>query len=311
MFSVLRRARAVGDGPEREMVRMREFRVVVATDGSPGGTAAVAVALAFPWPTRSNAQAVIARSRPSVARNWPAPAWAVVDERFDRMATAARRALRRRWPNADVVVLDKSPVEAVVGVARGAGAIVVGSRGYGALARLVMGSVSRGVVRRASCPTLVVRSRPRSIRRFALGLDGSANARRAVDLVARLRAPRGGRVTLVRALEPLRVGSLGVMPAGARGVLARQLAQARKQQVRRARRDLAAAAVVLKRAGWRMRTAIRWGIPLDEVLNAARETRADVLVVGVRGTGGVARLLLGSVAEGVLSRARVPVLVVR
>jgi ATP-dependent RNA helicase DeaD len=48
---------------------------------------------------------------------------------------------------------------------------------------------------------------------------------------------------------------------------------------------------------------------LEELLDAAKG--ADVLVVGARGVGGVERLLLGSVAERVVSRAPVPVLVVR
>lgn len=291
------------------MARTREFRVVVGTDGSPGARAAVAVALEFPWPARSQAEGVLARARPMVVADWPAPVWAAVDESLDRAATAARRALKARWPTADVVILDKPPAEAIVAEARGAGAVVVGSRGHGALGRMVLGSVSRDVVRLAKCPTLVVRSRPRSINRFVLGVDGSANARRAVRFMARLRTPRGAQVTLVRALEPVRVGVLGLMPAGVRRALARELDAVREEQVQRARRDLAAASAMLRRAGWGVRSAVRWGIPLDELLDAARDS--DVLVVGARGTGGVARLVLGSVAEGVLSRARVPVLVVR
>jgi nucleotide-binding universal stress UspA family protein len=246
-----------------------------------------------------------------VAADWPATVWAAVDESMDRVAGAAQRALRSRWPTAEVAVLDKPPADAIVAEGRGADAIVVGSRGYGALARLVLGSVSRTVVRRASSPTLVVRSRPREIRRFVLGLDGSANSRRAVEFVARLQPPRGGQVSLVSALEPMRVGSLGLMPAGVRGTLARELTAARDQQMQTARRHLTAATAALKRAGWGVRSAIRWGIPLDELLSAARGAGAHVIVIGARGTGGVARMLLGSVAEGVLSRARVPVLVVR
>jgi nucleotide-binding universal stress UspA family protein len=210
-----------------------------------------------------------------------------------------------------VVVLDKPPADAIVAEGRGADAIVVGSRGYGALGRLVLGSVSRTVVRRASCPTLVVRSRPREIRRFVLGLDGSANSRRAVDFLARLEPPRGGHINLVCALEPMRVGSLGLMPASVRGPLARELTTAQDQQTQTARRHLASATTILKRAGWGVRSAIRWGIPLDALLGAARDAGAHVIVIGARGTGGVARMLLGSVAEGVLSRSRVPVLVVR
>jgi nucleotide-binding universal stress UspA family protein len=68
---------------------------------------------------------------------------------------------------------------------------------------------------------------------------------------------------------------------------------------------------VLRRAGWSVRSAIRWGIPIEELLAASRASDAHVLVVGARGTGGVARMLLGSVAEGALSRSRVPVLIVR
>lgn len=293
------------------MARSRDFRVVVATDGSPDGRAAVAVAVAFPWPARSEGQGVVARPRPPLVAEWPAVVRAVVDENLDRVAAAARHALRRRWPTADVVVLDKPPVEAILAEARGAGAIVVGSRGHGALGRLLLGSVSRDVVRRATCSTLVVKGRPREVRRCVVGLDGSANARHAIDFVANLEAPRGGQVTLVRVLEPVRVASIGLMPAAVRGGLARQMAKAREEQTRAARRELTAAATVLKRAGWSVRSAIRWGIPVDELLAAIRAAGAHVLVVGARGTGGVARLLLGSVAEGALSRARGPVLVVR
>jgi len=293
------------------MRRSRDFRVVVATDGSANGQAAVAGAVAFPWPARANVQGVVARSLPTLGGRWSSPVWAAVREGFDRAAAQAQRQLRRRWPTAEVVALDKPPVEAILAEARGARAIVVGTRGHGALGRLVLGSVSRGVVRGASSCTLVVKGRPRTIRHLLIGLDGSANARRAIEFVASLRLPRGGRVTLVRVLEPVRVGSIGLMPAGVRGALARELVAVRKEQTLAVRRDLARAATVLKRAGWHVRSAIRWGVPADELVAAVHAAGAHVLVVGARGTGGVARLLLGSVAEGVLSSSRAPVLVVR
>lgn len=292
------------------MARSRDFRVVVGTDGSPDGRAAVAAAVAFPWPARSEARGVVARPRPAPIAEWPTAVRAVVDENFDRIAAAARRALQRRWPAADVVVLDKSPVDAILGEARGAGAVVVGCRGHGALGRLLLGSVSRDVVRRATCSTLVVKGRPRELRRYVVALDGSANAHRAVDFVATLQ-PRGGHVTLVRVLEPMRVGSIGLMPAAVRGRLAGEMAAARGEQTRVAQRELTAATTALKRAGWNVRSAVRWGIPVDELLAAVRATGAHVLVMGARGTDGVARLILGSVAEGALNRSRVPVLLVR
>jgi nucleotide-binding universal stress UspA family protein len=292
------------------MAKGRGFQVVVATDGSADGRAAVAMASVFPWPARAQARGVVARFFPTAAAELSAPGWAAVAKGFDEVAAAARRVLRRRWPTAEVVVRDQPPVAAILAEARGAGAIVLGTRGHGALGRLVLGSVSRAVARSAACPTLVVRGRPRRVTRLLVGLDGSANARRAVAFVARLQAPRGGRVSLVRVLEPVRVPSLGLMPATVRGVLNRELAAIRAEQVRQARREFMAASAVLKRFGWSVRQVIRFGPPVPELVAASR-AGTHVIVVGARGTGGIKRLLLGSVAEGVLNSSHLPVLLVR
>ena len=293
------------------MASARGFRVVIGTDGSSDARAAVAVAVEFPWPARARARAVVSRFHFSVAEESPAALWAALEKNCARTASGARRALRRRWPAADVVVRSRPPVEAILAEARGAGAIVVGTRGHGPLGRLVLGSVSRGVVRRAVCPTLVVRGRPRRVSRFLIGLDGSANARRAIAFMARLRPPRGGRVTLVRVLETVRPPSLALLPAAVRVTLDRELAGMRADQVRSARRELQAAAASLKRTGWRVGSQIRWGRPVDELLAAGRSARAHVAVVGARGAGGFKKLLLGSVADGVLSSSRTSVLAVR
>jgi nucleotide-binding universal stress UspA family protein len=52
-------------------------------------------------------------------------------------------------------------------------------------------------------------------------------------------------------------------------------------------------------------------MPLPELLRTVREERAGILALGARGVGGAARLFLGSVADGALKRASVPVLIVR
>jgi len=76
------------------------------------------------------------------------------------------------------------------------------------------------------------------------------------------------------------------------------------------RRKLDAAAGVLRRRGWRVKTQVTLGAPLASLLDAASESRADVLVLGARATSGLARVLLGSVAMGALNRSAVPVLIV-
>ena len=71
------------------------------------------------------------------------------------------------------------------------------------------------------------------------------------------------------------------------------------------------AAAEMKRSGWRTHTQLRTGEPLRELMVAVSTEDADMLVVGARGTSGVRQLLLGSVAEGVLNRSPVPVLLAR
>ena len=79
-----------------------------------------------------------------------------------------------------------------------------------------------------------------------------------------------------------------------------------------ARRVLEAEAESAQRigSGWHATTDIRFGIPLDTLLHAAANQKADALVVGARTTRRLERALLGSVAAGALNHSRIPVLVV-
>jgi nucleotide-binding universal stress UspA family protein len=230
-----------------------------------------------------------------------------------RTALAARNALRTRWPGAEVAVVERPAVEAILAEARrrAAGVIVVGSHGHGALGRLVLGSVSRGVVRRAPGAVLVVRRAPREVCRLAIGLDGSPASWQAVDLVARLAVPDGGTATLVAVVEPRRPVSTALLPRPLRAAAGRQLVALQDQRREAAARELERAAGRLARAGWAVGQEVRAGVPLVELLRATRASRADTLVLGARGAGGMEGLPLGSVAEGALARAPVPVLVVR
>jgi hypothetical protein len=80
------------------------------------------------------------------------------------------------------------PAEEIVALAEGLDAdlVVVGSRGSGLVGRLITGSVSEAVVRRAPCPVLVVRGGEGSwpIKRIVVGEDGSGPAMRAGGLAA-------------------------------------------------------------------------------------------------------------------------------
>ncbi len=53
------------------------------------------------------------------------------------------------------------------------------------------------------------------------------------------------------------------------------------------------------------------GVPADEIVRCAQDERVDLIVIGSHGRTGLMRLLLGSVAEAVVRRAKCPVLTVK
>jgi nucleotide-binding universal stress UspA family protein len=291
--------------------RTAGFCIVVATDGSSQARAAVATVLAVPWPAETHVRAVIARQlRPPYSRSILLTA---LDQSAEEDAARARRTLARRWPSAEAVVVEKAAVEGILHEAERSRAdlVALGWRGHGTVRRMLMGSVSRGVVRGAKCAVLVVRQRPRRVRRIVIGFDASPNAQRAVQLVAKLVAPPDGRVTLVNVAEVLALRSHGPAVRGIRSTIAHEVKRINAERARAAMKALKRAAAKLRRSGWGTRTQLLTGEPLRELMAAVGTADPQLLVIGARGTSGVRQLLLGSVAEGVLNRSRVPVLLAR
>lgn len=290
------------------MVRKRDFRVLVATDGSSHAEAAIRTAMHFPWPAASRVRVVSARNpRADYRRSILLDA---LDRNAESASEAARRTLSRRWPDVEVVIVDKAPVNAILTEAEqfAADVIVLGWRGHGGVRRLLIGSVSRGVARRATAAVLVVRQ-PKRVRRIVVGYDESGTARRAVAFVGTLAPPPNGRVTLVHAVQLMAVPSGRRVPGAA--AIAREIRRINTTRSRSAMWELNRAATRLKRSGWDIRTMLTSGEPLRDLLHAVTTARAQLLVVGARGTNGVRHLLVGSVAEGSLNRSPVSVLLVR
>ena len=265
----------------------------------------------FPWPARTRVRVIVARRTRAEYRR--SILLAALDRSAMFAAQAARRALLQRWSDADVVVVDTTPVDGVLGEADrfGADAIVLGWRGHGAMRRLLMGSVSRGVVRGARGAVLVVRHRPPDLRKIIIGVDGSVHARRAVAFVARLTPPQRGEVTLFRAVEQLVLPAQALAPSAIRSAVGGEVRRVNAQRVATARRERDRAAAELTRRGWRVHVVMTTGAPLRDLLATVATAHAHAVVVGARGVSGVRHLLLGSVAEGALNRCPVPVLVVR
>lgn len=105
--------------------------------------------------------------------------------------------------------------------------------------------------------------------------------------------------------------SAGRLPGSVRAMLRSEVEKINAERLTRGRRDVDTVAAMLARRGWRVSKLVRLGVPLSELIAAVAGNGAGTLVVGARGTGGIERLLLGSVAEGALNQSPVPVLVVK
>jgi nucleotide-binding universal stress UspA family protein len=66
-----------------------------------------------------------------------------------------------------------------------------------------------------------------------------------------------------------------------------------------------------KKAKIKLSTSISKGLPHDELIKVAKKVKADAIVVGTSGPGGLTKFLLGSTAQRVVQMAKIPVIVVR
>jgi len=246
------------------------MRIVFATDGSRGAAVAEDFLSALPL---SHADALVVVS-------------AVTSGTHDALALVSR--VRSRFSSQNIPTAIElrtghaADVAEAVAFEHAADVVVIGSRGRGQLSGTLLGSVARSLARDGIMPLLVVRWRRGAPRRVLLAIDGSSEARAAVDLLCHLPLPH--RATI-------RIARLG--PAGDPRV-----------------------ALVLERA----RTVL--GDRVDDidlvgeeeigpaVVGRALAADADLVVLGAQGqTEG--DLLHASVADHVLTHAHCAVLIAR
>jgi len=143
--------------------------------------------------------------------------------------------------------------------------------------------------------------------RILAGVDGSAQAAHALRHAASLAKALGAELRIVHVVD------MGVLP------LAPELALDVERIVKARRAEgeklLAEAVEQARTAGvTALARLVETGMPAQPVAAAlvaeAAAWPADLMVLGARGRGGLERLLLGSVADGVARRSSVPVLLV-
>lgn len=194
------------------------------------------------------------------------------------------------------------PAEALLRRARDALMVVTGPRGTGGLTGLVLGSVAVQVATHAPCPAVVVRpSEPSARGEIVVGVDGSPAGAAAIGFAFEEASVRGARLRALLAwTHPVSTGpgdmvplvhDLGILAADEQRLLSEALAGRRAEYP-----DVEVVAETVRGRAARVL--------------AEASGHADLLVVGSRGRGGFAGLLLGSVGHAMLMRARCPVAVV-
>jgi nucleotide-binding universal stress UspA family protein len=222
----------------------------------------------------------------------------------DLRAFASPPALEPDQVSYDAAAGEPAPVLLSAAARTGARLIVVGTRGRGQAARLLLGSTTLRLLRTATVPVLVTDwgaaadmpagAERAEVSRLICGVDFSAGARAAVDAAARLAAELGAGLTLVHAVSPATVptGWDGLKRDVERDWVAE--AGARLEEVAR---TLATPATVRVRVG-----------SAADVL--AAETADDPRAIVATGLRGQAHHRAGSTALRIVAMTKVPVLAV-
>lgn len=219
----------------------------------------------------------------------------------DALAESIARVTGAETVEATAVAMMGRAPQVLVDAAEEAELLVVGTRGVGALSRVVhLGSVTSSVLHHATVPVVVVPepsgpSNP-AVPRVVVGVDDSPRSRRA----------------LAWAVEQARLLGAVLVPVTVRTHDRRSDSEQREDVVRSELALLTAAAAEAGAGEGQplaVEPEVRFGPAAGELIAAGEG--ASLLVVGTRGRGGFATLLLGSTTHQVAGHASCPVVVIR
>ena len=266
---------------------------------------------------RARIQPLLLNVQRPVLRAWPGQGLdrAAVEDALRESGLAELRAAQEILSAAGfapelVVRLGNAP-QAIVDQAQRAdvGAIVMGTRGHGALGGFALGSVALRVAQSAERPVLLVKPECRlpaslgSHVRIVLPVDGSEAATMAAARIARCSEMLGRlQVDVVHFQQPLTVMEAIAPPH--RDALSHWSG-------REAEEAVAGAQEALRASGVEHEIHIVAGDPASGIARFARERAADLIAMSTRGLGALHHAFIGSVALNTSHLSAVPVILIR
>jgi nucleotide-binding universal stress UspA family protein len=292
------------------------MKILIALDGSEGAATARDLVVTLPLPDDTEVHFVAVYQVPT---DW-APDLGAGLAWLDDAESAMRETLHETLATmaTPFVAAGITPIEHVVrgraataicSLARSIDAdlVVTGSRGRGVIAATLLGSVAAEVATDAPCPVLVARGV--SISRLLVATDDSPTAKHIPDRLEAWGLLRGLPADVVAVSisdSPTFELIVGLYTLGDD-----RLAAKRRDLHGRHGRSAEAMAARLSDIGIPATAHVRTGDVAHEILDAARDHGADLVITGSRGLGALDRLLLGSVARNVLTHFDGSVLIMR
>ena len=271
-------------------------KILLATDGSDSGEGAVREAISLAGRCSSQLDVVLAvetfQRFASLAPYVVGPLATAVDEQEQeakKYLKGVKARAEEKGIECNVVVKAGDPFNIIVEEARDRGSelIIMGRRGHTRFERVAMGSVTAKVIGNMPGDVLVVpQGAVTGCKHIMAATDGSRDGETAVAEAIKMATKCGARLQV-----------LSVAPSQGRAAEASEA--------------LVKAEQAATEAGMEIQTLTATGKPYVEIIKAAEDNDADLLVVGRHGRGKLDRLLMGSVTERVVGHASCAVLVAR
>ena len=223
------------------------------------------------------------------------------------------RMLKGLQSSVSTLVTTGHPADAILSVAAQTcpALIVMGSRGMKAMGSLLLGSVTRAVAINSPCPVLVVKP-PQDVRTGPLNVlfatDGSDCARETEKLLVSIPFSEDTALTVVNVSPSAYMEIPDRLYPEMDDLIKKIVAGMMEVESKHTEEVLDQARTALKDKFRNVSVLMKSGDPAEQILQAAKETGADVIAFGSSGMRGV-RGMLGSVARNVLGQADCSVLI--
>jgi nucleotide-binding universal stress UspA family protein len=249
------------------------------------------------------------------------PVWQPIADREQMLAALKRFAAAEAGPVVPLEfdVSEGSPASEILAKAESMSSdlLVLGTHGLSGFDRLLLGSVTEKVLRKAVCPVLTVPSHaleivpvsPAIFHRILCATDFSTCSQQAMKYALSLAQESDAHLTVLNVLEvpPVAAVDRGESSTGSPRVFREYVEAATAERTR----DLARAVPDDARTYCAIDTRLVEGQPYQEILRIAHEEKMDLIVMGVRGRGAADLFFFGSTVQHVLRRASCPVLTLR